>query len=127
MVSMTAEQVPVWVVDDQASFRRAAVAMVTATDEFVLAGECETGESAIEITRGERHGIVLMDIHMPGIGGIEATRRIHAALPDLTVLLMSTYDIGDLPTGVSDCGARAYLRKEELSPDVLRRLWRSAK
>jgi DNA-binding NarL/FixJ family response regulator len=126
MVNMTAEQVPVWVVDDQASFRRVAVAMVSATDEFVLAGECDTGELAIEITRGERHGIVLMDIHMPGMGGIEATRRIHAVHPDLTVLLMSTYDIGDLPTGVTDCGARAYLRKEELSPDALRRFWRAA-
>jgi two-component system, NarL family, invasion response regulator UvrY len=124
---MTAEQVPVWVVDDQASFRRVAVAMLSATDEFVLAGECETGESAIEITQDERHGIVLMDIHMPGMGGIEAARRIHAAHPDLTVLLMSTYDIGDLPCGVADCGASAYLRKEELSPDALSRCWRAAR
>ena len=127
MVSMTAEQVPVWVVDDQASFRRVAVEMLAATDGFVLAGECETGESAIEITQGERHGIVLMDIHMPGMGGIEAARRIHATHPDLTVLLMSTYDIRDLPCGVTDCGASAYLRKEELSPDALSRIWRSAK
>jgi len=124
---MTAEQVPVWVVDDQASFRRVAVAMLSATDKFVLAGECESGESAIEITQDERHGIVLMDIHMPGMGGIEAARRIHAAHPDLRVLLMSTYDISDLPCGVTDCGASAYLRKEELSPDVLIRIWRAAK
>lgn len=124
---MTAEQVPVWVVDDQASFRRVAVEMLSATDKFVLAGECETGESAIEITQDERHGIVLMDIHMPGMGGIEAARRIHAAHPDLTVLLMSTYDISDLPCGVTDCGASAYLRKEELSPDALIRIWRAAK
>jgi two-component system, NarL family, invasion response regulator UvrY len=123
---MTAEQVPVWVVDDQASFRRVAVAMLSATDKFVLAGECETGESAIEVTQDERHGIVLMDIHMPGMGGIEAARRIHAAHPDLTVLLMSTYDISDLPCGVTDCGASAYLRKEELSPDALIRIWRAA-
>jgi two-component system invasion response regulator UvrY len=124
--SMTAEQVPVWVVDDQASFRRVAIAMLSATDKFVLAGECETGESAIEVTQDERHGIVLMDIHMPGMGGIEAARRIHAAHPDLTVLLMSTYDISDLPCGVTDCGASAYLRKEELSPDALIRIWRAA-
>ena len=101
--------------------------MLSATDKFVLAGECETGESAIEITQDERHGIVLMDIHMPGMGGIEAARRIHAAHPDLTVLLMSTYDISDLPCGVTDCGASAYLRKEELSPDALIRIWQAAK
>lgn len=121
MLAMTAAQVPVWVVDDQASFRRVAVEMLSATDGFVLAGECETGESAIEVTQDVHQGIVLMDIHMPGMGGIEATRRIHAAHPDLTVLLMSTYDIADLPRGVAECGAAGYLRKEELSPDVLTR------
>lgn len=124
---MTAEQVPVWVVDDQASFRRVAIKMLSATNEFVFAGECETGESAIEITQGERKGIVLMDVHMPGMGGIEAARRIHDAHPDLTVLLMSTYDIADLPAGIEDCGASAYLRKEELSPDALSRFWRAAR
>ena len=110
-----------WVVDDQASFRRVAVEMLSATDGFVLAGECETGESAIEVTEGAHQGIVLMDIYMPGMGGIEAARRIHAAHPEITVLLMSTYDIGDLPPGVTDCGASGYLRKEDLSPDVLSR------
>lgn len=116
-----------WVVDDQASFRSVAVAMLAATDEFVLAGECETGESAVEVTRDECNGIVLMDVHMPGIGGIEAARRIHAAHPDLMVLLMSTYDIRDLPTGIAECGASAYLRKEELSPGALSRFWRAAR
>ena len=91
-----------------------------------MAGECETGESAIEITRGKRRGIVLMDIYMPGMGGIEATRRICAARPDLMVLLMSTYDLEDLPAGVEDCGAAGYLRKEKLSPDLLTTLWGAA-
>lgn len=127
MSSMTAEQVRVWVVDDQASFRRAAIEMLSATDGFVLAGECDTGESAIERTRGECRGIVLMDIHMPGLGGIEAARQIHAADPDLTVLLMSTYDVRDLPAEAADCGASAYFHKEELSPDVLNRFRRTAR
>ena len=91
-----------------------------------MAGECETGESAIELLRDGGTGIVLMDIHMPGMGGIEATRRIRAAHPDLMVLLMSTYDVEDLPAGAADCGAAAYLHKEHLSPEVLTRLWRAA-
>lgn len=78
MPSMTADRVRVWVVDDQASFRRAAVEMLAATKGFVLAGECDTGESAIELIRDGGAGIVLMDVHMPGTGGIEATRRIRA-------------------------------------------------
>jgi DNA-binding NarL/FixJ family response regulator len=120
------ERVRVWVVDDQASFRLATVETVAATEDFVMAGECETGESAIELLRDGDAGIVLMDIHMPGMGGIEATRRIRAAHPDLTVLLMSTYDVEDLPAEAADCGAAAYLHKESLSPDVLTRLWRAA-
>ena len=120
------ERVRVWVVDDQASFRLASAATVAATEDFVMAGECETGESAIELLRDGGAGIVLMDIHLPGMGGIEATRRIRAAHPDLMVLLMSTYDVEDLPPEAADCGAAAYLHKESLSPDVLTRLWRAA-
>ena len=116
----------VWVVDDQASFRLATAATVAATADFVMAGECETGESAIELLQDGGAGIVLMDIHMPGMGGIEATRQIHAAHPELMVLLMSTYDVEDLPAGAADCGATAYLHKEHLSPDLLARLWRTA-
>jgi two-component system invasion response regulator UvrY len=120
------ERVRVWVVDDQASFRRAAAATLAAMDDFVMAGECQTGESAIELIPGGGAGIVLMDIHMPGMGGIEATRRIRAAHPDLLVLLMSTYDVEDLPAGAADCGAASYLHKEHLCPDLLRRIWRAA-
>lgn len=126
MSSMTVEPVRVWLVDDQASFRRVAAEMLSAAEGFVLTGECDTGESALELTQGGGPGIVLMDIHMPGMGGIEATRRIRATHPDLMVLLMSTYDIEDLPAEASDCGATAYLHKENLSPDLLTRLWLAA-
>jgi two-component system, NarL family, invasion response regulator UvrY len=126
MSSMTVDRVPVWVVDDQACFRRAAAEMLSAGKGFVLAGECNTGESAIDLIRDDGAGIVLMDIHMPGMGGIEATRRIRATHPDLMVLLMSTYDVEDLPAGAADCGAVAYLHKENLNPDLLTRLWRAA-
>ena len=119
------ERVRVWVVDDQASFRLATAATVAATEDFVMAGECETGESAIELLRDVGTGNVLIHIHMPGMGGIEATRRIRAAHPDLMVLLMSTYDVEDLSAGAADCGA-AYLHKEHLRPDLLTRLWRAA-
>jgi two-component system, NarL family, invasion response regulator UvrY len=120
------EPVRVWVVDDTASFRLATAATLAATENFVMAGECEAGESAIELLRDGDAGIVLMDIHMPGMGGIEATRRIRAAHPELMVLLMSTYDVEDLPAEAADCGAAGYLHKEHLSPDVLTRLWQVA-
>jgi two-component system, NarL family, invasion response regulator UvrY len=120
------ERVRVWVVDDQPSFRRAAAATVAATDDFAMAGDCESAESAIELIPDGSAGIVLMDIHMPGMDGIEATRRIRAAHPELIVLLTSTYDVEDLPWEAADCGAAGYLHKEDLSPDVLTRIWRTA-
>jgi two-component system, NarL family, invasion response regulator UvrY len=119
------ERVRVWVVDDQVSFRLATAETVAATQDFDLAGDCETGESAIELIPQGSAGIVLMDIHMPGMGGIEATRRLRIAHPDLIVLLTSTYDVEDLPPGAADCGAAAYLHKEDLSPELLTRIWRT--
>lgn len=120
------ELVRVWVVDDQASFRRATAATLAAMDDFVMAGECETGESAVERIHDGDADIVLMDIHMPGMGGIEATRQIRAAHPDLIVVLMSTYDVEDFPVAALDCGAAAYLHKERLSPELLSRIWQTA-
>ena len=86
----------------------------------------ETGKEAIEkLENTEGIDIVLMDIHMPGMGGIEAARHISAARADVMIVLMSTYDAEDLPLSASACGAASYLHKERLSPDLLRRIWRS--
>jgi two-component system, NarL family, invasion response regulator UvrY len=117
--------VRVWVVDDQASFRRATAATLETMDDFVMAGESETGETALERIGDGAADIVLMDIHMPGMGGIEAARHLSEARTDVMIVLMSTYDVEDLPVSASVCGAASYLHKERLSPDVLRRLWRA--
>jgi DNA-binding NarL/FixJ family response regulator len=69
--------------------------------------------------------LVLMDINMGGIDGIEATRRLTGTHPDTAVVLVSTYSASDLPLDVQDCGAMAYLHKEELTGRALRKLWES--
>lgn len=115
----TPASVGVLIVDDQAPFRRAARAVVSATPGFEVAGEAESGEEAIELAAGLRPAMVLMDINLPGINGIEATRRITADRPEVVTVLLSTYREEDLPTGADDCGAAAYVHKEEFGPAVL--------
>ena len=130
LVAMSAEaatpDVAVIVVDDQSSFRRAAAAVVAATDGFVVAGEADSADAAFALIRLGGPTLVLMDINMPGVGGIEATRRIHADRPDVVVLLMSTYDPMDLPAHAADCGAAGYVHKELLEPQILTRTWHGA-
>jgi two-component system, NarL family, invasion response regulator UvrY len=120
---MPTRPVLVLIVDDQAFFRSAAQAVLAVTPGFTAVGEADSGEEAI-IRVGElRPGLVLMDIHLPGINGIEATRRIRGAHPGTAVLLLSTYRAEDLPADARDCGAMAYLHKEDFEPEVLERIW----
>ena len=111
------------VVDDQAPFRLAAKAVLRRLDCFELAGEASSGQAAIELVDALHPALVLMDINMPEMTGIEATRRIVAAHPDVVVFLCSTYDVADLPPAVVDSGAAGYLNKEQFGADTLRRLW----
>lgn len=115
--------VRVLVVDDQAPFRMAAKFVIMRAVGFELAGEAESGEQSVEQVTELAPDLVLMDINMGGIDGIEATRRIKATAPATTVFLCSTYQLSDLPSDATTSGARAYVNKEELSPDLLRRLW----
>ena len=115
--------VGVLIVDDQAPFRRAAKMVMAATPGFDVVGEAESGEEAVELFDTLGPGLVLMDINLPGINGIEATRRITDAHPDATVLLLSTYQAADLPSGADSCGAAGYVNKEEFGPAVVLDLW----
>jgi two-component system, NarL family, invasion response regulator UvrY len=113
----------VLVVDDQAPFRMAARAVLRRLEGFEFAGEASSGPEAIELVDRLHPALVLMDINMPEMNGIEATRQITAAHPDVVVILCSTYDAADLPPGASASGAAAYVNKERLAADTLRRLW----
>ena len=83
----------------------------------------QNGVQAIALAHELHPDLVLMDINMPEMGGIEATKRIVENLPETFVVLCSTYEISDLPPDATTSGARAYVNKEQLGATTLRRLW----
>ena len=120
--------VRVLIVDDQAAFRRAARSVVELTPGFVVVGEAETGEAAVDAARGEHPDLVLMDVHLPGIDGLEASRRILAASQTRApvIFLLSTYDATEYLDQPTDCGAAAYLTKAAFGSASLSAAWTAA-
>ena len=123
--------VQVLIVDDQAAFRRAAARVLARLPNFQVVAEVNTGEASVEAARRLKPDLVLMDIHLPGIDGTEATRRI-LATSDATggrpiVFLLSTYDAADYAAQTAACGAAAYLPKAEFGPAALVAAWAAAK
>lgn len=122
---MSETPVRVLIVDDQAPFRGAARTVVSLTPGFEVAGEAESGEEAVRSAAALTPDLVLMDINLPGISGIEATRRVRAESPATVVFLLSTYRVEDLPADARTCGAAAYVHKEDFGLPVLMSLWES--
>lgn len=117
--------VQVLVVDDQAPFRAAARAVIARVQGFELVAEATSGEEAVELVDQVHPAVVLMDINMGEMDGLEATKLITRAHPETFVILVSTYTEADMPPAARSCGAMAYVNKDELSPRVVRRLWES--
>ncbi len=118
------DEVSVLVVDDQEAFRRAMATVVAATDGFVLAGSAASGEEAVALVRALRPELVLMDVNLPGIDGVEATRLLCAAGDPPVVVLLSTYEEDEVE--VDGCGAAAYVPKRLFGPDRLIDCWSRA-
>jgi DNA-binding NarL/FixJ family response regulator len=122
MIPVTSSSVTVLVVDDQPPFLRAARSVVDLTPGFEMIGEAETGEEALERIDALAPDLVLMDINLPGINGVEAARRVIAAHPEIRVLLLSTYAADDILGKARSFGA-TYMKKEEFGPASLTKAW----
>jgi two-component system invasion response regulator UvrY len=117
------DRIKVLIVDDIPETRDHLSKLLGFEGDVEVVGAAAGGPEAIEMATALRPDVVLMDINMPGMGGIEATRRIREDFPETVVFLCSTYELDDLPPGAATSGATAYVNKEELGPAVLRRLW----
>jgi DNA-binding NarL/FixJ family response regulator len=122
--------VRVLIVDDQEPFRMAARMVVEATDGFEVVGEAETGEDSVAMAAELTPDLVLMDVNLPGINGLDATRQILAgaagAPGTVVVLLLSTYEEEEYAPRAAECGAAAYIPKAVFGPDRLESAWAAA-
>ena len=105
------ETIRVLIADDHPLFRDGLSALLTDGQDTELVGAATSGTEAVELARETQPDVVVMDLHMPGVNGIEATRRIVADSPHITVLVLTMFDDDDSIFSALRAGARGYLLK----------------
>lgn len=116
---MTNRPIRVLIVDDQEPFRAAMRMVVDLVDGFEIAGEAHDGESGLALADELAPDLVLMDVQMPGIDGLETTRRLTAAHDDIRVIVLSTYHADEYEAPALEAGAIAFISKSEFGPHSL--------
>lgn len=123
---MTTRTIRVVLVDDQESFRSATRLLIGMTEGFELVSEAGSGEEGMELAEKSSADLVLMDIGLPGIDGLEAARRIVERDPRCKVVVLSTYQGPEYRSRALAAGAVAFVSKSKFDPDVLREVWDAA-
>ncbi len=105
-------QTRIMLVDDQALLRTGFRMVLEAEDDFTVVAEAGSGAEAITLAASVLPDVILMDVRMPGIDGIEATRQISAAHPDSRIIILTTFDLDEYAFGGLRAGARGFLLKD---------------
>lgn len=113
MATTPSKRFTLMIVDDSARMRATVRSMLGGTGADVV-GECGTGSDAVTMYEQLRPDWVLMDIAMPGLDGIGATQRIHAAHPEAKVIIVTDFGDAGLQRAAAEAGAVAYVRKDNL-------------
>ena len=122
------EQIKLLIVDDHPLFRQGLVDVVEADPGLTVVAQAAEGDVAIGYAEQHRPDIVLMDVNLPGINGLDATRQILAADENRSVvLLLSTYEEEEYAPRAAECGAAAYIPKSVFGPDRLEDAWAAAR
>jgi DNA-binding NarL/FixJ family response regulator len=117
---MTADPVTVLVADDHPLFRRGLAALLDAQDGWTVVAQATDGLAAVTEAHAHDPDVVVMDLNMPKVDGIEATRRIVSASPRVAVLVLTMYDDDDSVFAAMRAGARGYVLKGADQADIVR-------
>ncbi len=112
----------VLIADDHPHFRDGLQALLLSASDLEVVGEAGDGEAAISLAADLQPDVILMDLNMPGVGGIEATRRILRTSPHIAILVVSMFEDDDSIFAALQAGARGYLLKGALKAEILRSL-----
>ncbi len=110
------------IADDQAMVRAGLRALLAAEHDIEIAGEASDGSQAVEVVLETRPDVVLMDVRMPGVDGLEATRRLaeHPSLGDVKVLVLTTFELDEYVFEALRAGAGGFLLKDEEPAELVR-------
>src|SRR3954465_2422536 len=122
---MSPDSIGVLVVDDQLVFRQVAHEVIDATEEFEMLGEAASGAHALVAVTELSPDLVLLDVRMPGMDGIETATRMRERDSTTVIVLITVEGAADLPAGLSSSSAAELVRKQDFGPALLRRLWRA--
>lgn len=110
------------VVDDHPMIRRGVQAILNAFPEWQLCGEAENGQEGVRLAEALKPEIIIMDVSMPGLNGLEATQIIHNILPDTKILLLTLHTSTELVRSAFRAGARGYVLKSDAEHELVRAL-----
>lgn len=113
-------EIRVLIADDHPAFRAGLRLMLGDEPSVLVVGEAETGQGVVDLAAMERPDVVLMDIRMPGLDGIEATRRIVRERPETGVVVLTMFEDDDTVFAAMRAGARGYLLKEAEGEEIVR-------
>jgi DNA-binding NarL/FixJ family response regulator len=114
------ERIKVVLADDHTVVRQGLRALLMAEPDMEIVGEAENGRQAIQMTKQHSPDVVVMDIAMPVLNGIESTRQIMRSVPECKVLILSSYSDDDYVRQVTEAGAVGYLVKQTAASELLK-------
>ncbi len=114
-----AATISIVLVDDQATVRRGLRMRLTIEADVEVVGEAGSGEAALRLVRSLSPDVVLMDVEMPGMDGIDATAALRAAAPQVAVVVLSLYDDARTRARAREAGAAAFVAKHQAKTTLL--------